>query len=52
MAHVKNHDYQILPPSIWPFLGAISAFVMLTGAVAWMKGITVLVPPSKGRGCS
>ena len=36
MAHVKNHDYQILPPSIWPFLGAIAAFVMLTGAVAWM----------------
>ncbi len=34
MAHVKNHDYQILPPSIWPFLGAIAAFVMLTGAVA------------------
>ena len=23
MAHVKNHDYQILPPSIWPLLGAI-----------------------------
>ena len=48
MAHVKNHDYQILPPSIWPFLGAISAFVMLTGAVAWMKGITVLGAPVEG----
>ena len=48
MAHVKNHDYQILPPSIWPFLGAISAFVMLTGAVAWMKGITVLGAPIEG----
>ena len=22
MAHAKNHDYHILPPSIWPFLGA------------------------------
>ncbi len=31
MAHVKNHDYHILPPSLWPFLGAVSAFVMLTG---------------------
>ena len=48
MAHVKNHDYQILPPSIWPFLGAISAFVMLTGAGAWMKGITVLGAPVEG----
>ncbi|HMQ42110.1 MAG TPA: cytochrome c oxidase subunit 3 [Paracoccus sp. (in: a-proteobacteria)] len=36
MAHAKNHDYHILPPSLWPLLGAISAFVMLTGAVAWM----------------
>lgn len=37
MAHAKNHDYHILPPSIWPFLGAVAAFVMLTGAVAWIK---------------
>ncbi|MTH78601.1 cytochrome c oxidase subunit 3 [Paracoccus aestuariivivens] len=48
MAHVKNHDYQILPPSIWPFLGAIGAFVMLTGAVAWMKGITFFGAPIEG----
>ncbi len=38
MAHAKNHDYHILPPSIWPFLGAVSAFVMLFGAVLWMHG--------------
>ncbi len=37
MAHEKNHDYHILPPSIWPFLGALSGFVMLFGAVLWMK---------------
>ena len=36
MAHAKNHDYHILPPSIWPFIGAVSAFVMLFGAVLWM----------------
>ena len=41
MAHVKNHDYHILPPSLWPFLGATAAFIMLVGAVAWMKGIEV-----------
>ena len=40
MAHAKNHDYHILHPSIWPFLGAVGGFVMLFGAVLWMKGIT------------
>ena len=34
MAHEKNHDYHILHPSIWPFTGAVGAFVMLFGAVA------------------
>jgi cytochrome c oxidase subunit 3 len=38
MAHAKNHDYHILPPSIWPLFGAVSAFVMLFGAVLWMHG--------------
>ena len=38
MAHAKNHNYHILPPSIWPFLGSVSAFVMLFGATLWMKG--------------
>ncbi|SFP04964.1 cytochrome c oxidase subunit 3 [Tranquillimonas alkanivorans] len=36
MAHEKNHDYHILPPSIWPFLGAVGAFIMLFGGVLWM----------------
>ncbi len=38
MAHAKNHDYHILPPSIWPFVVAVSAFIMLFGAVLWMHG--------------
>ena len=33
MAHEKNHDYHILNPSWWPFLGALFGFVMLFGAV-------------------
>ncbi len=37
MAHEKNHDYHILPPSIYPFLGSIGTFIMLFGAVIWMK---------------
>ncbi len=35
MAHTKNHDYHILHPSIYPFLGALSAFVMLFGMAYW-----------------
>ena len=38
MAQAKNHDYHILPPSIYPFLGALGAFIMLFGSVLWMKG--------------
>ena len=32
MAHEKNHDYHILNPSIWPFLSAVGAFILLLGA--------------------
>ena len=37
MAHEKNHDYHILTPSIWPFIAAVSAFLMLFGAVLWFS---------------
>jgi len=40
MAHAKNHDYHILPPSMHPLLASIGAFIMLFGAVLWMQGIT------------
>jgi len=43
MAHEKNHDYHILAPSIWPFLGALSAFIMLFGAVLWFNDTTPFV---------
>ena len=36
MAHEKNHDYHILPPSIWPLFTGVATFVMLFGAVIWM----------------
>ena len=38
MAHVKNHDYHILSPSLNPFLGAVSAFAMFSGLVFWLHG--------------
>src|SRR5690625_1171654 len=40
MAHQKNHPYHIIDPSPWPFLGALSGIVMLSGGILWMKGIT------------
>ena len=40
MAHETNHDYHILHPSLWPFMGAVSGFIMLFGAVLWMHGVT------------
>ncbi|SEH70073.1 cytochrome c oxidase subunit 3 [Paracoccus alkenifer] len=45
MAHAKNHDYHILPPSIWPFIGAVGAFVMFVGGVFWMHKMSVLGLP-------
>ncbi|MET0257058.1 MAG: cytochrome c oxidase subunit 3 [Methylobacterium sp.] len=35
--HTKHHDYHIIDPSPWPFLASLGAFVMLFGAVAWMR---------------
>ncbi|MGB0904692.1 MAG: cytochrome c oxidase subunit 3 [Mangrovicoccus sp.] len=43
MAHEKDHDYHILEPSVWPFMGAVGGFVMLFGAVLWMHGSLPIV---------
>ncbi|SCZ68698.1 cytochrome c oxidase subunit 3 [Epibacterium ulvae] len=40
MAHAKNHDFHILPPSIWPLLASVGTFIMLFGAVLWMSDVT------------
>ena len=36
-AHSKNHDYHIIDPSPWPFLGSVGAFVMAIGGIAYMR---------------
>ncbi|HEY0042905.1 MAG TPA: cytochrome c oxidase subunit 3, partial [Allosphingosinicella sp.] len=36
MAGAKNHQFHILPPSIWPFAGAFSSLAMAGGGVMWM----------------
>ena len=38
MAGAKNHDFHILPPSIWPLVGAFSALAMAAGGIMWMHG--------------
>ena len=49
MATAKNHDYHILPASIWPFLASVAVFVTLFGGVAWMTGeVSVLGAPITG----
>jgi len=37
-AHAKpNHDYHIIDPSPWPFLGSVGALIMALGGVGWMQ---------------
>ncbi|WAX94688.1 cytochrome c oxidase subunit 3 [Aminobacter sp. NyZ550] len=36
-AHAKHHDYHIIDPSPWPFLGSLGALIMAFGGVAWMQ---------------
>jgi cytochrome c oxidase subunit III len=39
-AHAKNHDYHLVEPSPWPFIGSVAAFITAVGAVAWMHNRT------------
>ena len=49
-AHAKNHDYHLVDPSPWPFVGSLGAFIMAIGAIFYMhdekfdveKGETIL----------
>ncbi|QWC57573.1 cytochrome c oxidase subunit 3 [Erythrobacter sp. 3-20A1M] len=36
MAGAKNHDYHILAPDIWPFIGSVSAVTFTSGLVLFM----------------
>jgi cytochrome c oxidase subunit 3 len=36
MAGAKNHDYHILPPDIWPLIGAAAAVTLTSGGVMSM----------------
>ena len=43
-SHAKNHDYHLVNPSPWPFVGAVAAFILAVGAVRWMHGGNPYVP--------
>ncbi|MGL4489693.1 MAG: cytochrome c oxidase subunit 3 [Rhizobiaceae bacterium] len=36
-SHGKQHDYHIIDPSPWPFIGSIGALTMAIGGVCWMQ---------------
>lgn len=36
MAGAKNHDYHILPPSIWPLLSSLAALMLAAGGIMYM----------------
>ena len=33
----KNHDYHLVDPSPWPLAASLGAFVMMVGAIVWMR---------------
>lgn len=39
-SHNVNHDYHIIDPSPWPFIGAIGGLAMAIGAVAYMRALS------------
>ena len=37
-SHAKpNHDYHIIDPSPWPFIGSMGALTMAIGGISWMQ---------------
>ncbi|ACL55309.1 cytochrome c oxidase subunit 3 [Methylobacterium nodulans] len=40
-AHAKHHDYHLVNPSPWPLIGSLSALMTTSGAVFWMKSLTL-----------
>lgn len=37
--HAVKHDYHLVDPSPWPFVGSVGAFLLAVGAVGLMKGL-------------
>ncbi|MFN3685372.1 cytochrome c oxidase subunit 3 [Salinarimonas sp.] len=40
-AHAKKHDYHLVDPSPWPFIGSVSAFVLAVGFIMFIRGMPI-----------
>jgi cytochrome c oxidase subunit III len=46
MAHAEvKHDYHLVNPSPWPFVGSVAAFLSAVGFVTWRKGVHAAIEP-------
>ena len=44
-AHAKpHHDYHLVDPSPWPIVGAVSAFLLAVGGIAWVRHLFTGAP--------
>ena len=44
MAHAEvKHDYHLVNPSPWPFVGSVAAFLAAVGFVTWSKGVHAVI---------
>lgn len=41
-SHANDHDYHLVDPSPWPFIGSVSAFIMALGSVAYFHEASAL----------
>jgi cytochrome c oxidase subunit 3 len=49
-AHQRQHDYHLVDPSPWPAVGAVSAFLLAFGLIAWMHNLFPGAPLVFGAG--
>ncbi len=40
-AHAKKHDYHLVDPSPWPFIGSVSALVLAVGFIAFIRDMPI-----------
>ncbi|HMB10076.1 cytochrome c oxidase subunit 3 [Saliniramus sp.] len=40
-AHAKKHDYHLVDPSPWPFIGSVSALILAVGFIAFIRDMPI-----------
>ena len=40
-AHAKKHDYHLVDPSPWPFIGSVSALILAVGFITFIRGMPI-----------